>query len=87
MILFDRSVDRARARERESSHPFFSFFPPIQYFPEAQAGPIAGKIRLRPEELAFTLKALTAAGKELSDYLTSFPPDMVKQLMEEIYKA
>lgn len=60
-----------------------SQFPP-QYFPEAQEGPIKNKISLRPEELQFTLKALTAAGKELTEFLKAFPSDVVAQLSQEV---
>lgn len=56
----------------------------IEYFPEAQEGPIKNKIKLRPDELAFTLKALEAAGKELSMYLGSFPKGVVDGLAQEM---
>lgn len=56
----------------------------IEYFPEAQEGPIKNKIKLRPDELTFTLKALEAAGKELSMYLSSFPKGVVDGLAQEM---
>ena len=59
----------------------------IEYFPEAQEGPIKNKIKLRPDELQFTLKALEAAGKELSAFLKAFPAGVVDGLRQEMNSA
>lgn len=78
------------AREAAAGHgkaavEFMSII--LEYFPEAQEGPLKGKIKLRPDELAFTLKALEAAGKELSMYLGSFPKGVVDGLAQEMNSA
>lgn len=59
----------------------------IEYFPADLEGPIQDKIRLKPDELQFTLKALAAAGTELSNYLKKFPRDVVDGLTQEINSA
>ena len=55
----------------------------LEYYPESQDGPLKNKT-LKPDEVAFTIKALQASRKELSAYLSSFSQEVVKGLTDEV---